>query len=108
MIAAVAGLGGMSHSHGGVLLPLAAVAALLFLLHRSRSGRGLAGPGRPATRPERRRRRPQDATGTTAERRAMTPPAWDPLGAAPFAWDLPEPGPVARSRAAAAARGSRR
>lgn len=22
-----------------------------------------------------------------------TPPAWDPLGAAPFAWDLPEPGP---------------
>ena len=24
----------------------------------------------------------------------MTPPAWDPLGAAPFAWDLPEPGPV--------------
>lgn len=23
------------------------------------------------------------------------PPAWDPLGAAPFAWDLPEPTPVA-------------
>ncbi|MEQ3540166.1 PspC domain-containing protein [Pseudonocardia tropica] len=23
----------------------------------------------------------------------VTPPAWDPLGAAPFAWDLPEPGP---------------
>ncbi len=23
------------------------------------------------------------------------PPAWDPLGAAPFAWDLPEPAPVA-------------
>ncbi|MBC3193891.1 PspC domain-containing protein [Pseudonocardia sp. C8] len=22
-----------------------------------------------------------------------TPPAWDPLGVAPFAWDLPEPGP---------------
>jgi phage shock protein PspC (stress-responsive transcriptional regulator) len=22
-----------------------------------------------------------------------TPPAWDPLGAAPFAWDLPEPSP---------------
>ncbi|MBM9475924.1 PspC domain-containing protein [Nakamurella flavida] len=22
------------------------------------------------------------------------PPAWDPLGAAPFAWDLPEPGPA--------------
>lgn len=24
---------------------------------------------------------------------ARTPPAWDPLGVAPFAWDLPEPGP---------------
>ncbi|TSE02072.1 PspC domain-containing protein [Skermania sp. ID1734] len=24
-----------------------------------------------------------------------TPPDWDPLGAAPFAWDLPEPGPAA-------------
>jgi len=23
----------------------------------------------------------------------VTPPAWDPLGAAPFAWDLPEPAP---------------
>ena len=23
-----------------------------------------------------------------------TPPAWDPLGAAPFAWDLPEPSPL--------------
>lgn len=23
-----------------------------------------------------------------------TPPAWDPLGAAPFAWDLPEPTPL--------------
>jgi phage shock protein PspC (stress-responsive transcriptional regulator) len=26
-----------------------------------------------------------------------TPPAWDPLGAAPFAWDLPEPGPAPAS-----------
>lgn len=31
----------------------------------------------------------------------LTPPAWDPLGTAPFAWHLPEPGPeptVRRSR----------
>jgi phage shock protein PspC (stress-responsive transcriptional regulator) len=34
--------------------------------------------------------RPQDAVPT--ERTG--PPAWDPLGAAPFAWDLPEPTPV--------------
>jgi phage shock protein PspC (stress-responsive transcriptional regulator) len=26
-----------------------------------------------------------------AEEQRTTPPAWDPLGAAPFAWDLPEP-----------------
>lgn len=25
-------------------------------------------------------------------RQGATPPSWDPLGAAPFAWDLPEPG----------------
>lgn len=29
-----------------------------------------------------------------------TPPAWDPLGAAPFAWDLPEPGPAPSQPAA--------
>lgn len=28
------------------------------------------------------------------ERATSTPPSWDPLGAAPFAWDLPEPGPT--------------
>lgn len=29
-----------------------------------------------------------------------TPPAWDPLGAAPFAWDLPEPSPAAEANTA--------
>jgi len=85
-IAAVAGLGGMTHAHTGVVLPIVAVAVLLFLLHRSRSDRGVAGP------------RPTPAAGTAGEGVAgasgPTPPAWDPLGAAPFAWDLPEPGPV--------------
>jgi hypothetical protein len=32
-------------------------------------------------------------TGAAASDRPA-PPAWDPLGAAPFAWDLPEPAPV--------------
>ena len=27
-------------------------------------------------------------------RPVTTPPAWDPLGAAPFAWDLPDPAPL--------------
>jgi phage shock protein PspC (stress-responsive transcriptional regulator) len=61
------GLGGMSHSHGGVLLPIAAVATLLFLLHRSRSGRG------PPVRPRRGRPRttgPPSRTRRGRSRRA--------------------------------------
>jgi len=34
------------------------------------------------------------AEGTPVPPGRTTPPAWDPLGAAPFAWDLPEPGPA--------------
>ncbi len=41
-------------------------------------GQGSAGGGRPAAE-------------TPKE---PTPPAWDPLGVAPFAWDLPEPTPL--------------
>jgi hypothetical protein len=41
-------------------------------------------PVRPTTQ--------QPVTGGGVEQPA--PPAWDPLGAAPFAWDLPEPTPV--------------
>ena len=38
---------------------------------------------------------PGDLNDTSAPR--TTPPAWDPLGVAPFAWDLPEPTPLAQS-----------
>ena len=96
-IAAVAGLGGASHSHGGVLLPIVAVATLLFLLHRSRSDRGVAGPrGRAMTNPAGAEPTPsaEGPAEGAASASGVTPPAWDPLGAAPFAWDLPEPGPV--------------
>lgn len=85
-IAAVAGLGGASHSHGGILLPIVAVATLLFLLHRSRGTCGVAGTRGPAA--------PPPAAQAAADPAAPAPPAWDPLGAAPFAWDLPEPGPA--------------
>ncbi|MDR7302564.1 PspC domain-containing protein [Haloactinomyces albus] len=36
----------------------------------------------------------RDSAGysTAAETERTSPPSWDPLGAAPFAWDLPEPG----------------
>jgi phage shock protein PspC (stress-responsive transcriptional regulator) len=92
-IAAVAGLGGASHSNGGILLPIAAVAVLLFLLHRSRSRRGVAGRRDGAvTNPTGAEPTPPAEGATSVS--GVTPPAWDPLGAAPFAWDLPEPGPV--------------
>jgi phage shock protein PspC (stress-responsive transcriptional regulator) len=35
------------------------------------------------------------APGAPTDSGRTTPPAWDPLGAAPFAWDLPDPSPTA-------------
>ncbi|MFN2495785.1 MAG: PspC domain-containing protein [Pseudonocardiaceae bacterium] len=61
---------------------LAAAGAAVFLLHRSRAALGQA--PMPHTQ--------QTVTGAGSDR--PVPPAWDPLGAAPFAWDLPEPAPV--------------
>lgn len=78
------------------LAGLLVVAGGLVLLHRSRAELGqLPAPANHATQ----------AMGTPAAPAAPgavpepapgkpVPPAWDPLGAAPFAWDLPEPGPV--------------
>lgn len=38
---------------------------------------------------------PAGPAGSAPDQSApATPPAWDPLGVAPFAWDLPEPTPV--------------
>jgi hypothetical protein len=73
---------------------------LLYMLLRSRSERprgvGTAQPGRP-----RRGGRCGDhgdralaAQGGPPGEPVVTPPSWDPLGAAPFAWDLPEPSPA--------------
>ncbi|WP_048588596.1 PspC domain-containing protein [Corynebacterium pseudotuberculosis] len=36
--------------------------------------------------------------GFDAPLAAPQPPAWDPLGTAPFAWDLPEPGPAPQQK----------
>jgi phage shock protein PspC (stress-responsive transcriptional regulator) len=36
-----------------------------------------------------------DTIPPAADQPRTTPPTWDPLGAAPFAWDLPEPEPPA-------------
>lgn len=113
----------------GYLFPTAAVAALLYLLHRGRGDRVLhlgvpigaagsraGGMAPPAAGPSMTGssttgsatagpslvKDPAGAVTTqiplgtpVAEPEAeRTPPSWDPLGAAPFAWDLPEPSPL--------------
>jgi len=70
------------------LIVLALCGTALFVLHRHRSSVGEV----PATAPV--------ATATTgleaipAGPPRTTAPGWDPLGAAPFAWDLPDPRPA--------------
>jgi phage shock protein PspC (stress-responsive transcriptional regulator) len=76
----------------GVLGLLVALGALV-LLHRSRAALGEI-PGMPRPSPTTPAPAVPAATvpATTAAMAAPAdPPAWDPLGAAPFAWDLPEP-----------------
>ncbi len=80
-----------------ILIGLVAL-GLLYLLHRSRSERpvGTAYQHAPVAAPD----APTTQTGpsllkeTPLGEPAVTPPSWDPLGAAPFAWDLPEPSPA--------------
>ncbi len=97
----------------GGLVALAVAAGLLFMLHRTRGDRGRREPG-PRT-PEAGPAGSAGSAGTpgagapvgtsttsaAADAETETvpagpygrtePPSWDPLGAAPFAWDLPEP-----------------
>lgn len=93
------------------ILALLGIAAALYLLHRNRPPIPAAGgvdptmafnPAMPVTMPATgpsvadptstdtafAGATPQDVPGR------QTPPAWDPLGVAPFAWDLPEPSPA--------------
>ncbi|HEV7649994.1 MAG TPA: PspC domain-containing protein [Actinophytocola sp.] len=87
-------------------LSVVVLGGVLYLLHRNRGHLGEPVAAAPA---------PASGTGATMPRDAEpvvdpvtnepppvderredvreTPPAWDPLGAAPFAWDLPEPTP---------------
>lgn len=109
----------------GALVALALCGGALFLLHRHRAGAGevpttapglgrtaatasaepagtvtpvaptapdasaVAGPPAPAAPAG------PPAPGAPGDSGRSTPPAWDPLGAAPFAWDLPDPSPTA-------------
>jgi phage shock protein PspC (stress-responsive transcriptional regulator) len=86
VIAALFSIGSVFGDHQGILLPALSVLILFFLLHRSR---GTRVAGTSATAPA-----PETAAGPSLVKGSLvkeTPPAWDPLGAAPFAWDLPEP-----------------
>jgi phage shock protein PspC (stress-responsive transcriptional regulator) len=89
VVLAVLSIGWVLHGEHGVLLSTVAAAALLFMLHRSRGDRGRAAMDAPTEAVP----APPDAAGQPPA--AGEPPAWDPLGAAPFAWDLPEPSAAA-------------
>jgi len=67
----------------GVLLSVGAI----YLLHRNRGALN-----RPVPTTTTASTTTDQVTDMSQEKTADTPPAWDPLGAAPFAWDLPEPG----------------
>ncbi|MER5388999.1 PspC domain-containing protein [Saccharopolyspora sp. NPDC002686] len=81
------------------IIGLAAGLGVLYLVHRTYGERNVAPPPTPAPAPSTNpAATPVDentwvypGSGTTAAAEAQSPPKWDPLGAAPFAWDLPEP-----------------
>ncbi|MCE7005991.1 PspC domain-containing protein [Kibdelosporangium philippinense] len=84
---------------GEGVVGLALLLTALFLLHRGRGGiapRQTPPPAAPSAQPT----MPlgMDVNAQTTEvpvppqpEQRTSPPAWDPLGAAPFAWDLPDP-----------------
>ncbi|WP_225978090.1 PspC domain-containing protein [Gandjariella thermophila] len=109
------------HNGVGAVIGLALIAAALYLLHRHRgqggdtTGQAAGGaptgppPGVASDQPTapvhefsteagHGHGRPEagaagSGTGAVGQTTPMRqPPSWDPLGAAPFAWDLPEPG----------------
>jgi phage shock protein PspC (stress-responsive transcriptional regulator) len=86
----------LNDDNGTGLVGLVLLLAAVFLLHRHRAALGhqAAGPAAPAAAaPSAAMDAQMNAPVTEPESRSG-PPAWDPLGAAPFAWDLPEPTPV--------------
>ncbi|GAA0910503.1 PspC domain-containing protein [Pseudonocardia zijingensis] len=100
-IVAAVTIGGMFGDGPDMILPLLVVAGLLYLLHRSRGDRGTAVAEAPTVATATSSSAAptevslvKEPTGAAASTEPpATPPAWDPLGAAPFAWDLPEPSP---------------
>ncbi|ONI73568.1 hypothetical protein ALI144C_46840 [Actinosynnema sp. ALI-1.44] len=84
---------------GEGIVGLALLVTAMFLLHRSRSSLAPQTTPPPAAQPTMPlgmdMNAPTTAVPVPPEPEQRTgPPAWDPLGAAPFAWDLPEPAPA--------------
>lgn len=92
VIAAMISLGSIFSGDADFLLPALAVAGLLFLLHRSRGNRTSEAPTTP-TPAASAAAGPSLVKEPVDGEQPSKPPAWDPLGVAPFAWDLPEPSP---------------
>jgi phage shock protein PspC (stress-responsive transcriptional regulator) len=79
--------------NGSNIIGLAVTLGTLFLLHRSRAGLGEVPGSRPVGAPQQSDTEPAATTPTSTVENSQRsgPPAWDPLGAAPFAWNLPDP-----------------
>ncbi|MCW0214021.1 MAG: PspC domain-containing protein [Pseudonocardia sp.] len=97
LVVALAIVAGVFFGSTDVIVPILVVGGLLFLLHRSRGRRAFEAHAASADAPT--VAAPRDPAGggeadPQPDSPPLSPPAWDPLGAAPFAWDLPEPSPV--------------
>ncbi|MDD7938611.1 PspC domain-containing protein [Actinomycetospora lutea] len=84
---AVAAVVGAFSGDLGTVIAVVTVLALVYALHRSRGH--LRDPQRPAVAGDAAAAPGAEGVEGTAD--TPRPPSWDPLGAAPFAWDLPEP-----------------
>lgn len=88
VVGALLGLGAVASAFSGDLgtvIGVVAALGLFYALHRSRGH--LRDPQRPTALAD----APAGSEGSETPAGTARPPSWDPLGAAPFAWDLPEP-----------------
>lgn len=80
---------------GGAASGLVGAAALLAGLYLLQRSRGHLTPVSPPPAAPADAAAPTSPFGQMFGGAAQQPSSWDPLGAAPFAWDLPDPKPVA-------------
>nr|WP_225954505.1 PspC domain-containing protein [Kibdelosporangium phytohabitans] len=88
-------------SGGEGIVGLALLVTAMFLLHRSRASLAPRTPPPSTATAQQTMSLGVDMNAQTTAvpvppepEQRTSPPAWDPLGAAPFAWDLPDPAPA--------------